>query len=142
MVCSLKHEGVCGPAYSRINVVKWELQGIYAPVVCQQCEDRICAMVCPVKAIGKSPETGLFIRDKRRCIGCLNCALSCPFGAISLNPITRKAHSCDLCEGDPTCVRVCPTGALLYEEQDRVNRRLRDKIADYLVYEGVLKGEQ
>ena len=126
MVCSLSHEGVCGPAYSLINIVKWELMGIYAPAVCQQCEDRICASACPMKAITKSYTTGLFIRDLRKCIGCLNCAISCPFGAVSLNPITNKAQSCDLCDGDPLCVKFCPTGALLYEEQDRLNQKLRD----------------
>ena len=142
MVCSLRHDGICGPSYSRINIIKWELEGIYAPVVCQQCEERICVSVCPVKAIVQSPSTGLYRRDPKRCIGCLNCMMSCPFGAVSLSSVTGKAQSCDLCEGDPTCVKICPTGALGYEADDRVNRKLREKITDYLIFEGVLKRDE
>ena len=45
-----------------------------------------------------------------RCIGCRACLLGCRFGAVVINPQTKKAMSCDLCEGDsqgPACVRAC-----------------------------------
>jgi Fe-S-cluster-containing hydrogenase component 2 len=28
----------------------------------------------------------------------------------------RRVLKCDLCDGDPTCVKVCPCGAISYEE--------------------------
>jgi Fe-S-cluster-containing hydrogenase component 2 len=33
---------------------------------------------------------------------------------MSFNPITQKAFTCDLCNGDPQCVKYCPEGALHY----------------------------
>ena len=32
----------------------------------------------------------------------------------SYDPETKKATKCDLCAGDPQCVKVCPSGALSY----------------------------
>ena len=34
------------------------------------------------------------------------------------NPDTHKAFKCDLCGGDPACVKSCPTGALEYVDMD------------------------
>ena len=43
---------------------------------------------------------------------------ACPFGAILVDPKTGDVVKCDLCGGDPTCVKVCPTRALLYVRAD------------------------
>ena len=32
-------------------------------------------------------------------------------------PVTGRVLKCDLCDGDPICVKVCPTGALNYEPE-------------------------
>jgi Fe-S-cluster-containing dehydrogenase component len=32
---------------------------------------------------------------------------------------TGHVLKCDLCDGDPTCVKICPTGALSYEEMSK-----------------------
>jgi Fe-S-cluster-containing hydrogenase component 2 len=42
------------------------------------------------------------------------CITACPFGVISLHPEKHVAIKCDLCGGDPECVKHCPTGALKY----------------------------
>ena len=131
MVCSLVHYGICSPSLSRINIMKWELKGIYVPIVCHHCEDRPCVSVCPTNAIC-SIDNGLVKIDLRKCIGCGNCAVACPFGAISFDPTTRKVKSCDLCNGQPVCVKVCPTEALVYAEWDRINQKLRNKIVDFI----------
>ena len=40
----------------------------------------------------------------------------CPYGVIHCqDDVARK---CDLCGGDPECVRFCPTDALRYESED------------------------
>jgi anaerobic carbon-monoxide dehydrogenase iron sulfur subunit len=44
-VCSVVHEGVSNPAKSRIQIVKWEDEGRYIPMICQQCEDAPCQNV-------------------------------------------------------------------------------------------------
>ena len=83
LVCSVSHHGVSNPARSRIKVVKWEAEGLYVPVTCQQCEDAPCISVCPVKATYRDGETGCVTIDYDICIGCRSCVTVCPFGARS-----------------------------------------------------------
>jgi Fe-S-cluster-containing dehydrogenase component len=35
-----------------------------------------------------------------------------------LHPETDRVVICDLCGGDPACVKRCATGAIVYEETD------------------------
>jgi Fe-S-cluster-containing hydrogenase component 2 len=119
-VCSLRHDGTCNPALARIGVVKWELEGIYLPVICQHCEEPQCAKACPAGVITRHPSTGAMVRDRDRCLGCKACLMVCPFGAPTLDLRDRKPISCDLCDGDPTCVQFCPTEALEYVKVENV----------------------
>lgn len=121
LVCSVSHDGVSNPSRSRISVVKWEAEGLYIPVSCQQCEDAPCMSVCPVKAIGRD-ETLDFVKvDYTLCIGCRACVTACPFGAMNFNRRDKKVFKCDLCEGEPVCVRFCEVKALEYVDADRVS---------------------
>lgn len=127
LVCSVWHDGVSNPARSRIRVVKWESEGIYVPVSCQQCDDAPCINVCPSKALARDQETQAVVVDYRLCIGCRSCVAVCPFGAISYNAIDGKIIKCDLCGGEPQCVRFCDVKALTYVEADRLSdNRKRD----------------
>ena len=58
LVCSVFHSGASNPARSRIRVVKWENEGIYLPMTCQNCEKPFCVEVCPTGALsyGKMKE--------------------------------------------------------------------------------------
>ena len=58
------------------------------------------------------------------------CALACPFGAI--NYWDGKARKCELCDGDPQCVRVCVPQALRYEAEERSTQTARQAYADRL----------
>lgn len=119
MVCSLSHEGLCSPELSRIRVVNQPAKEIDIPIVCIQCG--ICAAKCPANAIGINKETQVYIVDAKRCVGCGVCAAVCPFGAISLPASTKYAIRCDLCGGEPACVKACPTGCLAVQEQEHVS---------------------
>ena len=44
--------------------------------------------------------------------------VACPFGAISVDPLTDRIIKCDLCLGDPACAKFCPTGAIEYVTAD------------------------
>ncbi len=114
MVCAVKHDGASNPARSRIRVMKWEMEGIYIPVSCQQCQDAPCQNACPVGAISRNDELNTVEVDQDKCIGCRTCVAVCPFGAMSFNTVDRKVFKCDLCDGDPQCVRFCEVECLEY----------------------------
>ncbi len=121
LVCAVSHDGVSNPARSRIKVMKWEAEGLYVPMSCQQCQDAPCMNVCPMKAISRNNETGVVSVDYDVCIGCRSCTLVCPFGAMNYNPIDKKVFKCDLCDGDPQCVRFCDMKAVDFVEPDDIS---------------------
>lgn len=121
LVCSVLHEGVSNPSRSRINVMKWESEGLYIPVSCQQCEDAPCKAVCPVKAIYRDDTLDCVKVDYDVCIGCRACVAVCPFGAMSFDVKNKKVFKCDLCDGEPQCVRFCEEKAVDYVEADQLS---------------------
>jgi anaerobic carbon-monoxide dehydrogenase iron sulfur subunit len=118
LVCAVVHDGISNPARSRIKVMKWESEGLYIPMTCQQCQDAPCMNVCPVKAISRDEKLGYVKIDYDICIGCRACVSACPFGAMNFNSTDRKVFKCDLCEGDPQCVRFCEVNAIEYVDAD------------------------
>ena len=121
LVCSVKHEGVSNPARSRIKVVKWEWEGRYVPMSCQQCESAPCQAVCPVKAVSRDEEMGRVEIDYDVCIGCRMCVAVCPFGAMGFDILAKKVIKCDFCDGDPQCVRFCEPEAIQYVDAAEVS---------------------
>jgi Fe-S-cluster-containing hydrogenase component 2 len=120
LVCAVSHDGVSNPARSRIRVLKWEAEGVYIPMACQQCQDAPCMNVCPVSAISRDEELGRVIVDYDACIGCRSCVSVCPFGAMHFNSTDRRVLKCDVCDGDPQCVRFCEVNAISFIEADDV----------------------
>ena len=130
LVCAVSHDGISNPARSRIRVVKWEAEGLYIPMSCQQCQDAPCLNVCPVKAISRNEASARVEVDYDVCIGCRSCVSACPFGAMAFNPTDRKVFKCDLCDGDPQCVRFCEVKAVEFVEADRVSIAIRRQAAE------------
>ncbi|MDR1939969.1 MAG: 4Fe-4S binding protein [Clostridiales bacterium] len=85
-------------------------------VSCRHCDDPSCLKGCISGAISKAD--GVVRIDKNKCVGCLTCVLSCPYGAISVGP-EGTATKCELCIGNaggtPMCVRFCPNRAIICE---------------------------
>jgi carbon-monoxide dehydrogenase iron sulfur subunit len=109
--CSFFHSGKIGRSGARIKVVKIENIGIDFPVVCQQCRERYCTK-CPEKAI-EIDTLGQVIVSPTLCTACGTCEIMCPIGAIEL--YEEIPHVCDLCGGDPRCVKACTLDAIQYE---------------------------
>ena len=112
LVCSIKHFGVVNPKKSAIRVmVVYPHPVVRMPVVCSQCRIPKCADSCPVNAITR--QDGVVEILDEVCIACMKCLDSCPFGAIYAHEDVERPIKCDLCGGEPECVRQCPTNALL-----------------------------
>jgi len=99
-----------------VRVVKFDERGMDVPLGCLHCERAPCASACPVGAISTDADTGAVLIDHDVCVGCRLCIGVCPFGAIGYNEETGVVYKCDLCAGDPECVKWCFTGAIRYVE--------------------------
>lgn len=92
---------------------------VFLPLLCNNCENPHCVMVCPVKATYKRKD-GIVEINPHLCIGCKICLLACPYQMRYLHPYKKMADKCDWClhrveSGlDPACVEACPTGALIF----------------------------
>lgn len=128
--CSLHHEKVCNPARARIHIVKWETAGLYVPTVCQQCESPICQTVCPMQAIKRDQKTNAVTIDHNLCVGCRLCVMLCPFGGAQIDIKTGKILKCDLCGGEPKCVKFCDPKALEYADATTLNLKKQRAAAE------------
>ena len=110
--CSLMKTGQIFPAMARIHIDRDPFEGRFIPNVCHQCSIPYCLNACPVNAIGISEKTGAVLIDREKCVGCKSCQRACPYGMIVFDEEGEKSFKCDLCGGNPQCVKLCPTHAL------------------------------
>lgn len=125
MACSLSKFGECNPKKSAISIVRDEFERYEYAIVCMQCEDAPCLEVCHQGAY--YVEDRIVKREDDKCIHCRLCAAVCPHSAIST--IGRELVKCDLCGGDPQCVKFCSTEALVYEEETKELSQRRKELA-------------
>jgi carbon-monoxide dehydrogenase iron sulfur subunit len=116
--CAFRQSGDFARSASHIRVNFYPLERACVPLTCMHCDDAWCLEVCPAAAISRDPETGAVAIDETRCAGCKMCLLACPFGNVHFDRVDGVSRKCDLCGGDPMCVRSCTSGALRYLEAD------------------------
>ncbi len=140
MMCSFVHTKEFNPVRSRISVFNFEKVGFSTPIVCQQCSVAACMEVCPVSAISRDEDTGAMRVNHDVCLRCKMCTIACPFGATIYDPVSDIITKCDLCGGDPVCVKYCPSGAITYAEPAPANVGRRRDYAEKFkaVYEEVI----
>ncbi|MGL4668328.1 MAG: FAD-dependent oxidoreductase [Saezia sp.] len=133
----------------RISVTK--INETYSALACQHCDDAPCVQACPTQALTFGTKS--IQANDAKCIGCRDCIIACPYGAIDivLNPqISHMADhvplilKCDLCAGNDAgqaCVNACPTQAIKlmdgsFEEKEtsQVPKATKNKI-NTLVHE-------
>jgi len=106
------------------------------PLQCRHCTNAQCVRACVTGALDYD-EGGRVRYDESKCLGCLFCVISCPFGACgglkkAAGDIAGIAR-CDFCAGrreGPACTASCPTGALTFENTEDF---VKDKRRSYLV---------
>jgi Fe-S-cluster-containing hydrogenase component 2 len=117
-VCSLFHDGVVNPELARIQVVAPVMEIFQVTgTTCKQCEGPECLYACPTGALHVDPQTGARVIDQNVCIGCQRCIKACPQypnSPIRFNAETKKSLKCDLCGGDPQCVKFCTKSSSIY----------------------------
>lgn len=128
-VCSFTKTGEYNTYRSRIRTVRVD-EILITAIACRTCENAPCVMVCTRDAMKQDEETGIVRVDDAKCDGCAWCIEACDFGAISINPLTKLAEICDLCENEedgPQCVIWCPKDALELTTPDQRAQRSRHK---------------
>ena len=115
-ICSKNQTGINNPARSCIRIVRESDEDtFFLPMTCQQCDDPPCLAACPSEAIFRDEGLDRVLINHQKCVGCRMCVSACPFGAMGFDEERGKSFKCDLCGGDPKCVRICSTGALVYD---------------------------
>jgi Fe-S-cluster-containing hydrogenase component 2 len=130
LVCSERGEGTFRPSRSRIRVWIDAEAADYVPMVCTQCDDAPCMEECPTEALVRDPVTNAVVVVGEKCDECAVCESACPYGVIRC--ADSLARKCDLCGGDPECVRFCATGAIQYAEPDRWPHSAREAYTERL----------
>ena len=120
VACSQIKEQVIRPSIARVQIPQY-YPGIEFPVLCYQCGDEaMCISACPVQALSldSSKKLNTIAIDKTKCLrtakngDCTLCQDKCPGTAVTFHPTTREPLICDLCGGDPACVKACYSGTL------------------------------
>jgi anaerobic carbon-monoxide dehydrogenase iron sulfur subunit len=144
MRCSLEKTGTVNPAWSRVQIVKLEVEGVNIPLVCHHCDDARCVQACPLHCIVRNEASGEVRLVEEVCNGCRLCVQACLYAGPkhvprpSLHPGVSSAIKvlCDLCDGHPACVPWCPTGAIRFRHVDEAvataDERARARVAEFL----------
>lgn len=112
-ICTFSHEREFNPRRARIKILIKDKEGINAPLICNQC--KACVSICNRDALSWDEKLGVVRVDKEKCNGCGLCIDACEQAAIFSDPISGIVNICDLCNGDPQCVKWCTQQVLAYK---------------------------
>ncbi len=140
MACKDRHGLELGLLWRRVYEVAgggWEkrgeawIHGVVAynvSMACNHCENPVCGLSCPVKAIWKRGD-GIVMIDTDLCIGCRYCEWACPYNAIRFNAETNTVSKCHFCYDaidfgeEPACVAACPQRALEFGDLSELRKK-------------------
>ncbi|MBI5445426.1 MAG: 4Fe-4S dicluster domain-containing protein [Deltaproteobacteria bacterium] len=122
--CATFHTGATGLSRSRLRISRHEGHAltdiheeddlVFGLESCRHCARPSCLEACPSGAIMKEREAGVVRISDEKCTRCGDCVRACAFGAMLQDPRDGRVVKCELCSGQPECVKSCPTGALRF----------------------------
>ncbi|MFQ5892544.1 MAG: 4Fe-4S dicluster domain-containing protein, partial [Candidatus Methanofastidiosia archaeon] len=112
LACSLTKFGECNPKKSAIYVHRDEFEREEFPQVCRQCKKPFCVEACELDAFFETENVWQVNFEK--CNLCRACLEACPFNAIF--EFEMLILKCDLCGGEPQCVKYCATKAIVFKK--------------------------
>jgi Fe-S-cluster-containing hydrogenase component 2 len=130
LTCAIRHFNANNPKKSAVRVIcAYPHPVIRMPIVCSQCKSPACAKVCPEGALHR--RNSVVELDQDTCISCFKCVEACPFGALYAHQDCDHPIKCDMCGGEPECVKNCPKGAirLIPEEVLGESKRLNNLLS-------------
>lgn len=112
-VCTMKHWKTVNKYRSGIHVDKRSITDDVQTVCSHghQCKLE-CIDACKFDAMKRS-DKGLVYVNYDNCVGCKACENACPLKAVWVHE--KKAYKCDLCGGEPECIKYCSQDALIVE---------------------------
>lgn len=132
--CSLQHEDQVSTQLSRIQILHDENRTVLLPITCIPCDDKPCIPVCPEGAIAVN-NLGVVIITEALCTGCGRCARACEIGAIRVQRLPGRGKNgrlvslkCDLCGGDPWCVKACSFDAIRKVDEMQGGQAIYDQL--------------
>lgn len=126
MACSFHHEGECSTTKSRIRILKGKEWAFDFPRLCIQCGEAPCLESCPTGALARDNGSGAVLVDTKACNGCEACLTACPIRALTLDRDKNTVFKCDLCGGDPECVKWCTRDVLVFKELAPASRARKE----------------
>lgn len=85
---------------------------------------------CAYGALSRNSNTGAVLVDDQLCNGCEACVVACPLRAVSLDQEKKIVLKCDLCGGDPECIKVCSREALVVKDTDPASQERKSFMAE------------
>jgi phenylglyoxylate dehydrogenase beta subunit len=125
--CAQAKAGSDDLTFSRIRIMAPINGGSAELALCRQCADPVCVMNCPSGALAKNGDTGVIDWTAEKCVNCLLCTAGCAYAGIVYEAAIGHVSKCDMCDGDPACVKVCASGALEHRTEARLFNAFAEK---------------
>ncbi len=114
--CVRAHPNAVAAGKTRITITKDGDK--YKATMCVHCESCPPSELCPSALLEFHSEGKYWTLDEHRCFACMACIPRCPYDGVFFEGSfgVETAYTCDLCAGDPECIKVCKPGALALDK--------------------------